>query len=98
MHARLLAALLLALILAPTQVDARQSGPNLVTTAATLSVLAGAVQRVPSGSSQPEPALDGADLAVGLSRVSGAPAARHRPSVRGGVAAGPHTPWPGGDV
>jgi hypothetical protein len=65
MRTRLLAVLLLALTLAPTQAAARQTGPELVTAAATLSVLAGPVQRVPSASGQPEPAQDGMDLAVG---------------------------------
>lgn len=62
---RLLLALTLTCLVGARPVQARQSGPATVDTAATLSVLAGPVQRVPDGASQPEPATDGQSLAVG---------------------------------
>ena len=65
MFVHLLLALALTIVVGAGPAQARQSGPATVDTTATLSVLAGSVQRVPSGSTQPEPAVDGQSLAVG---------------------------------
>jgi hypothetical protein len=58
-------ALLLGLFLPLQELRAQQAGPQPVSATATLSILAGTVQRVPAGSSQPHTAADGMDLSVG---------------------------------
>jgi hypothetical protein len=58
-------AVVVALVLAPAAASAQGRGPGRVSTAATLSVLAGAVQRIPAGGGSAQPARDGASLAVG---------------------------------
>lgn len=53
-------------VLFPIQeINAQPAGPRTVSAAATLSVLAGDVKRVPAGSSQPQPAADGMNLGAG---------------------------------
>jgi len=47
------------------EVLAQPSAPRVASATATLSVLAGSVQRVPAGGGQPQAATDGMDLAVG---------------------------------
>jgi len=44
---------------------AQASGPKRVSTTATLSILAGTVQHVPAGSTQPKPAVNGMNLSAG---------------------------------
>src|SRR5262245_32449502 len=59
--------LVVAGLLAPLMGAAQSTAPSRVSAAATLSVLAApaAVQRVPAGSTAPQPAKDGSSLTVG---------------------------------
>jgi hypothetical protein len=56
---------ILVLVAGVTLAGAQPRGPGRVTATATLTILAGAVQRVPAGSQAPQPATDGMSLAVG---------------------------------
>lgn len=59
---------LLGLLLGPPashDPGAQPRGPGRVTATATLTILAGTVQRVPAGSQAPQPATDGMSLGVG---------------------------------
>jgi preprotein translocase subunit YajC len=51
--------------LAPVAADAQRPGPGRVSATATLTVLAGTVQRVPAGATAAQPATSGTSLAVG---------------------------------
>src|SRR5262252_9706594 len=64
---------LLAALLAPAA--ARADEPTMATATATLSVLSGAVERVPAGAGSPESAADGENLQSG-DRILTGPGAR----------------------
>jgi len=65
---------LLAALLGAAPAAAQPKGPGRATATATLTVLAGKVQRVPAGQTAPEPAKDGSSLAAG-DRILTAPGA-----------------------
>jgi hypothetical protein len=54
-----------AVLVLETPEEAAQANPGTVSATATLSVLAGTVQHVPNGTTQPQPAKDGMGVAVG---------------------------------
>ena len=58
-------ALIIGLSLPIQGVSARRDEPGIASANATLSILVGTVQRIPDGASEPEPAADGMNLAVG---------------------------------
>src|SRR5712692_10184597 len=63
--ARAALAAVLGAILVTGPIHAQPRGPGRVSATATLTVLAGTVDRVPAGQKDPQPASSGASLAVG---------------------------------